>query len=62
MPPEPVECRRDAAFSDLGDQYIKNIPEQIPGPQRWWSEWGMDFPQELRHYIDGLIRAGEAAE
>ncbi len=34
---------------------------QEPGLHRWWSEWGMDFPQEFRHHIDGLIREGEAA-
>ena len=34
---------------------------QQPGIQRWWSEWGTDFPQEFHGYIDALIREGEAA-
>ncbi len=34
---------------------------QQPGIQHWWSEWCIDFPQESRDYVDGLIREGEAA-
>jgi hypothetical protein len=30
--------------------------------QQWWSEWSIDFPQEFRNYVDGLIREGEAPE
>ncbi len=35
---------------------------QQGGARHWWREWGGQYPQGFRNYVDGLIREGEAAE
>jgi hypothetical protein len=34
---------------------------QAPGMQQRWSEWSIDIPQEIRAFVDDMIREGEAA-
>ena len=34
---------------------------QQPGARQWLREWDSLFPHDLRDYLDGLIREGEAA-
>ncbi len=33
-----------------------------PGVRQWWREWRGTFAEEFQHFVDGLIREGEAAE
>ncbi len=33
-----------------------------PGAQQWWADWCFGYGDEVRDYVDGLIREGEAAE
>ena len=32
-----------------------------PGVRQWWREWRGTFAEEFQHFVDGLIREGEAA-
>ena len=54
----------DGVVSPLVWEYTARALSRLlkqPGVQDWWSEWYIDFPQEFRDYVDGLIREGEAA-
>jgi hypothetical protein len=33
-----------------------------PGARQWWADWCFGYGDEVRDYVDGLIREGEAAE
>ena len=55
----------DGVVSPLVWEYMARALSRMlrqPGVQHWWSEWCIDFPQEFRDYVDGLIREGEGAE
>ena len=34
---------------------------QQPGMQQWWDEWRKIYDDDFTHFVDGLIREGEAA-
>lgn len=55
---------QDGAISPLVWEYRDRAIARMlqeRGFRRWWINWGIDFPQGFRDYVDGLIREGEAA-